>query len=68
MYNNDTVSKIGEKTVKVKNFGYEKDRVSVLLSIIANGKELPSLIVFKDMTEGTIYKKLQNNPLIIREK
>ena len=44
MYNNDTVSKIGEKTVKVKNFGYEKDRVSVLLSIIANGKELPSLV------------------------
>ena len=27
MYNNYTVSKIGEKTGKVKNFGYEKDRV-----------------------------------------
>ena len=63
MYNNYIVSKIGEKTVKVKNFGYEKDRVSVFLCITANGKKLTPLIVFKGKPEGTIYKKLQNNPL-----
>ena len=59
MYNNYTVSKIGEKTVKVKNFGYEKDRISVVLCITSNGKKLPPLIVFKGKPEGTIFKNLK---------
>ena len=59
MYNNYTVSKIGEKTGKVKNFGYEKDKVSALLYIMANGKKLPPLIVFKGKPEGTIFKNLK---------
>ena len=68
MYNNYTVSKIGEKTVKVNNFGYEKDTVSVLLFTTANGKKLPPLIVFKGNPEGTIFKNLQKNQLVEKNK
>ena len=68
MYNNYTISKIGEKTVKVNNFGYEKDTVSVLLFVAANGKKLPPLIVFKGKSEGTILKNLQKNQLVEKNK
>ena len=40
MYNNYTIAKIGEKTVKIKSFGYQKNRESVLLCITGNGGKL----------------------------
>jgi hypothetical protein len=64
MYNNYTVSKIGEKTVRVNIFGYEKDRVSVVLSITAKGKKLPPIISFKGKPEGIIFKNLKKNQLV----
>ena len=44
---NTTFSKIGEKSVKVLTFGGERVRVSLILSILADGEKLPPLIIFK---------------------
>ena len=43
----DTISKIGEKSVKVLTFGGERLRISLILSILADGEKLPQLIIFK---------------------
>ena len=47
MYNKITIDKIDNKTIKVKTFGSDKDRISVLLVILANSHKLPPLIFFK---------------------
>ena len=49
-------AKIGDKTVTLKTFGYEKIRISVLLGILANGNKLPPVIIFKG-EKGKIKEK-----------
>ena len=45
---NTSISKIGEKSVKVFwTFCGERLRVSLILSILADGEKLPALIIFK---------------------
>ena len=44
---NTTISKIGEKSVKVHTFGGEGLRVSLILSILADGEKHPQFIIFK---------------------
>ena len=45
---NTSISKIGEKSVKVFwTFCRERLRVSLILSILADGEKLPPLIIFK---------------------
>ena len=41
------VTKIGNTTVNVKNFNRDKMRITVLLSIIADGTKLPPLIILE---------------------
>ena len=63
-----TVTKIGNTTVNVKNFNRDKMRITVLLSIIADGTKLPPLIIFRGETNKTKEKKLQNNKYVINGK
>ena len=42
---NTTISKIGEKSVKVRTFGGERLRVSLILSILSDSEKLPPLII-----------------------
>lgn len=58
---NYTIAKMDNKTVKVKTFGKEKERISLILCITENGKKLTPLTVFKGKPEATIYKQLQKN-------
>ena len=59
MYNKTTIDKIGNKTIKVKTFGSDIERISVLLGILADGEKLPPLIVFQGKPNGTIEKNLK---------
>lgn len=61
MFRNETIEHIGAKEVKIKTFGCDKNRISLILSILDNGKKLKPLIVFKGKTENRLEKKLQNN-------
>ena len=63
-----TVTKIGNTTVNVKNFNRDKMRITVLLSILADGTKLPPLIIFRGETNKTKEKKLQNNKYVINGK
>ena len=49
---NITISKIGEKSVKVHTFGGERLRVSLIISILADGEKPPPLIIFKGTKNG----------------
>ena len=44
---NTTISKIREKSVKVRTLVRERLEVSLILSILADGEKLPPLIIFK---------------------
>ena len=59
MYNKTTIDKIWNKTIKVKTFGSDKERISVLLGILADWEKLPPLIVFQGKPNGTIEKNLK---------
>lgn len=48
MYNKTTIDKIGNKTIKVKTFGSDKERISVLLGILADGKNYHHWLYFKE--------------------
>lgn len=42
-----TVEKIGEKSVNVRSFGSDRNRITVFLCIGANGYKAPPLLIFK---------------------
>ncbi len=42
-----TVDVVGTKSVPLKTTGHEKQRVTVSLSALADGRKLPPMIVFK---------------------
>ena len=61
MIGKKTVEKIGNKTVNIKTFGSERNRISLLLAISANGSKLKPLIVFKGKYNSTKQNKLNKN-------
>ena len=68
MYKKTTIDKIGNKTSKVKTFGSDKERISVLLGILAECRKLPPLIIFRGKPNGTIEKNLKKNRLVMDKK
>ena len=68
MVSKTTVEKIGEKSVNVTTFGSERSRISLILSICANGQKLPPLVVFKGKKNGNIEKRLRKYVLNKKEK
>lgn len=50
MPRNYTVNEIGSRQVPIKTSGYEKQRVTVMLCITADGHKLPPYIIFKRKT------------------
>ena len=63
-----TLEKIGSRTVKIHSFGKTKQRISCLLCIFANGiKGIPTL-VFKGVKDGTLERRLNNHPDVIKGK
>ena len=56
-----TIAKIGEKNVNIRTFGKDKMRISVVLTILADGSKLPPLLIFKGKSNGPKeknYKKI----------
>lgn len=47
-----TLNLIGEKDIKEKTFKNTHTRISVLLTILGNGKSLPPFVVFKGIPKG----------------
>ena len=58
---NTTIAKIGEKSIKVRTFGGERLRVSLILCILANGDKLPPLVIFKGSKNGRKENSLKEN-------
>ena len=44
---NKTIAPIGERSVTIRTHGGEHMRITLMLTICANGTKLPSVIVFK---------------------
>lgn len=54
---NRTVSKTGEKTVKILTTGNEKNRLMVVLTCTGDGSKLKPLVIFKCKTMPKIANK-----------
>ena len=52
-----TVSKTGEKTVKIRTTGNEKNRLTVVLTCAGDGSKLKPLVIFKRKTMPKIANK-----------
>ena len=57
MPSNRTVSTIGEKTVKIRTTGNEKNRLTVVLACAGDGSKLKPLVIFKRKTMPKIQNK-----------
>ena len=57
-YPNKTFAKKSNKSILIKTKSQEKCRVSVILSITADGNKLPPFLIFKAKEEGYREKKL----------
>ena len=55
------VEKIGEKTVNVRSFGSDRNRITVILCIGANGYKAPPLLIFKGKKGAKKELELQKN-------
>ena len=56
-----TITKIGERNVKVRTFGKDKLRISDILTVLADGSKLQPLLIFKGKTNGPKENSFQNN-------
>lgn len=45
-----TINAVGDKSVRVRTCGYEKQRCTVMLTVLADGKKLAPFIIFKRKT------------------
>ena len=61
---NKTVDIIGNKDINMITFGKDKERVSVMLTVLGNGEKLPPMIIFKGVENGTRYKSLLKNKYV----
>lgn len=59
-----TLNVIGDKEIKVKSFNKTNIRISVLLTILANGKSLKPFVVFKGEAIGFKEKQLNSHPKV----
>ena len=59
MFSDTTIDFVGAENVSIVTTGREKYRLTVLLSICANGWKLPPLIVAKGESGKTIENKLR---------
>ena len=57
-----TLNVIGDKEIKVKSFNKIHIRISVLLTILANGKSLKPFVVFKGKPKGFKERQLNAHP------
>ena len=55
---------IGNKDINMITFGKDKERVSVMLTVLGNGEKLPPMIIFKGAENGTRYKSLLKNKYV----
>lgn len=55
---------IGNKDINMISFGKDKERVSVMLTLLGNGEKLPPMMIFKGIENGTRYKTLLNNKYV----
>ena len=62
------VAKIGERSINVKTFGTERNRISLILCVSANGLKLPLLIIFRGQPHGRIESLLSKNTYIKNKK
>ena len=62
------IAKRGKKTILIKTQNQEKVRISIILTISADGDKLKPLIIFKGKTGGLIEKNLSKNLYIIANK
>ena len=53
----NTIQNKGDKTVMIKTYGQDKERVSIILAVSALGSKLPPLLIFKRKKGGSIEKK-----------
>ena len=53
-----TIVKRGSRQVIIKTQNQEKCRISVLLTIVADGSKLPPMIIFKAKDRANVYNKL----------
>jgi hypothetical protein len=60
-----TIVKRGSSQVIIKTQNQEKCRISVLLTIVADGSKLPPMIIFKAKDRANIYNKLQKDQHVI---
>ena len=56
-----TIIKKGSKQAIVRTQGQEKCRVTIILSIVADGDKLPPLIIFKAKDKGKVYNSLKED-------
>jgi hypothetical protein len=61
MYNKTTIDKIWNKTIKVKTFGSDKERISVLLGILADWEKLPNESIFYMYLNHILFKRSEKN-------
>ena len=52
----NTIQNKGDKTLKIKTIGPEKERVSIILANSALGSKLPPLLIFKGKKEAELKK------------
>ena len=55
------VEKIGEKSLNIRSFGSDRNRITVILCIGANGYKAPPLLIFKGKKGAKKELKLQKN-------
>lgn len=53
-----TIAHIGEKSVDIRSFGKDKMRITVVLTILADGTKLPPLLIFRGKNNGLKEKTL----------
>ena len=63
-----TIDIKGHKEIIINTDGNESKKISVLLSIAANGNRLPPFLIFKGAEEKTLEKNLNKNINILNKK
>lgn len=65
---NYSISPKGKKSIYYQNSITRKSHVSVILTILANGGKLTPLLIFKGVSNGSIYNNLKNNLYVKHKK
>ena len=64
MIENKTIYFTGEKNIIIKTNGGEKKPITCLLAITDSEKKLKPLLIFKEVEDGLIGKKLETIPFL----